>query len=35
MRFVRLRSPADAARPALKRLLREAFTLARGPGRCS
>lgn len=29
MRFIRLRSPADAQRPAVKRLVREAFKPAR------
>ena len=31
-RFVRLRSPADAARPVVKRMVREAFRLAGTPG---
>lgn len=29
MRFIRLRAPADAERPAVKRMVREAFRLAR------
>jgi hypothetical protein len=29
-RFVRLRTPADAARPALKRIVKEAFKLGAG-----
>ena len=29
MRFIRLRAPADAQRPGLKRLLRKAFELGR------
>ena len=32
-RFVRLRSPADAERPAVKRMVREAFRLAGPPSR--
>ena len=32
-RFITLRSPADAARPAVKRLVRKAFTLGRNSGR--
>jgi len=30
MRFIRLESPADVGRPAVKRMVRKAFQLARG-----
>ncbi|HEV8671618.1 MAG TPA: DUF1801 domain-containing protein [Candidatus Limnocylindria bacterium] len=30
MRFIRLHTPADATRPAVKRLVRRAFALAKG-----
>ena len=32
-RFITLRSPADASRPAVKRMVRKAFTLGRGSSR--
>ena len=32
-RFITLRSPADAARPAVKRMVRKAFALGRSTGR--